>query len=208
MGRPVSVRAERGMLVTSLVAMALTVAGCTSTRTTAPERTATEQLLLSTAADDAIGRLDLGLTPGTRAYVETAYLQAYDSPYVIGAIRDKLLRSGLMLVAERDAADVVIEARAGALAIDEDTFLIGVPSWDVPIPFAATPLSTPELALFKRDRREGIAKLALTAYAIEDGRHAGSSGPAIGRAHKTRRLVLFVGWTEQDIPPDRQSLLP
>lgn len=210
-GRAVTVgtirRSRHPFTLAVLSVLLLSIAGCSTARTSAPNRTATEQLLISTAADDAIEQLDLGLPPGTDAYIDGAFLEAFDKAYVIGAIRDKLLRSGLNLVAERDRAEVVIEPRSGALSIDEDEFLIGVPSWDVPVPFATAPLVTPELAVYKRHRREGIAKLALTAYAVQGGGLAGSSGPVIGQAHRTRRVLLFVGWTEQDIPPERRAML-
>jgi hypothetical protein len=185
------------------------VAGCTtSARQTVPQRTATEQLLLSGAADNAIEQLDLGLSPGTRVFVEPAFLETYDRPYVLGTLRDKLLRSGLRLVPERARAEVVVEPRSGALSIEEESVLVGLPAWDIPVPFAAAAFRTPELALFKRERREGVAKLAVTAYAVEGGSLAGSSGPSVGIAHTTRRVVLFVGWTTEDIPPDRHWLRP
>ena len=46
-------------------------AGCTTSRSTAPLRTASEQLLLSAAADRAAAQLSLGIPKGTRIFVDT-----------------------------------------------------------------------------------------------------------------------------------------
>jgi len=49
------------------------LAGCTTSRATAPLRTASEQLLLSAAADRAAAQLSLGIPKGTRIFVDTRY---------------------------------------------------------------------------------------------------------------------------------------
>jgi hypothetical protein len=47
------------------------LAGCTTARSTAPLRTASEQLLISAAADRAAAQLSLGIPKGTRIFVDT-----------------------------------------------------------------------------------------------------------------------------------------
>src|SRR5258708_28691143 len=58
--------------------------------------------------------------------------------YLIGAVRDRMLRAGLKLVDNREAAEIVVELRSGGQSIDHKTLLIGIPSFPVPVPLAGT----------------------------------------------------------------------
>jgi hypothetical protein len=108
------------------------LSACTSMRETQPLRTANEQLLISGAVDHALDRLRLGIPPGTKIWVDAAYFDGYDQKYAVGAIRDYLLRRGGRLVADRAAAETVVEIRAGALSTNSDDMLIGFPAWPCP----------------------------------------------------------------------------
>ena len=62
------------ILTAALLGAAL-LAGCTTARSTAPVRTASEQLLISAAADRAAEQLSLCIPKGTRIFVDTRYFQ-------------------------------------------------------------------------------------------------------------------------------------
>ena len=68
----------------------------------------------------------------------------------------------------------------------------------MPIPLTG-PFSTPEIALFKRERQEGVAKLAITSYDAESGALHSSSGATYGSSTVDRWVVLIFGWTDEDI---------
>src|SRR4051794_11257477 len=101
-------------------------ASCTSVRETFPPRTAMEQLLISGAVDDALTRLQLDIPGGTKVWIDSSNFDSYDQKYAIGAIRDRLLRLGADLVADRASADTVVEIRAGALSIEDTDRLLGL----------------------------------------------------------------------------------
>ena len=84
------------------------MAGCTTARSTAPLRTASEQLLISAAADRAASQLSLAIPKGTRIFVDTRFFQGYDEGYSIAAIRAQMLKSGLMLMDDRAQAEAVV----------------------------------------------------------------------------------------------------
>lgn len=187
-----------------LLMLALALGACTSARETQPQRTATEQLLLSSAVDHALDRLDLRIPPGTRLWVDDGYFDAFDQGYAIGAIRDALLRRGGRLVRSRDQADAVVEIRAGALSVDEAETLVGIPSIAVPVPLTGI-VDTPELALLKHAEQRGLVKIGMTIYDAGNGALLPWSPrtPLIGQSHSTRWVVLFlVSWTDQDILPE------
>jgi hypothetical protein len=141
----------------------LMLSACTTVRETNPPRTASEELLISTAADRAADKLSPAIPNGTKVFVDAAYLDGTDAKYATATMRDRLLRLGAHLMVDRKSADMVVELRSGALSIDQRSFLIGIPSFPVPIPLAGT-LEFPEIALYKRVERKGIAKFAATGY--------------------------------------------
>ena len=188
------------------IILAPPLGACTTVRLTQPSQTATEQLLISAAIDDAVANLKPSLPSDTRAYVDTTYLDNTPADallfpkYEIGAVRDQLLRNGARLVADKNDADVIVELRTGGQAIDHNSFLVGIPSFQLPIPF--TNASTPEIALYKRDRQTGVAKLAVTVYSERTGRLTGSSGPQYGSSDHTRfSLLFFFTWAHNNIEP-------
>lgn len=185
--------------------LALSAAGCATARQTSPPRTATEQLLISTAADHAADELKFPIAPGAKVFVDAQFVEGIDVKYTIGTVRDRLLKQGAALADKRENADVVVEIRSGGQSIDESSFLLGIPSFDIPVPLTGT-VKTPELALFKHAKQQGISKVAVTAYGQKDGALRFSSGPDYGFSHRTQwTVLLLVSWTRDDlIPKDKR----
>lgn len=187
------------------IMLGIFLSGCTTLRKVDTPRTATQQLLISTAAERSAERLALDLLPETKALVDPQYFEGIDQKYAIGAIRDRLLRQGARLVTDKKDADVVIEIRSGALSIDERNTLVGIPSFAVPIPVAGT-LQFPEIALFKVEEEQGVSKVAMTGYETKSGALQVSSGPVYGFSHRRRWVVLFFfSWSHDDLIPEEDS---
>jgi hypothetical protein len=181
------------------VVIALFSGGCASSLITNPPRSATEQLLLSSAADRAMASVDLDIFAGRSVYLDLTYFDSYDSKYAEGEIRDALFRAGALLVSSATNADVIIEARSGALAIDDDTILFGIPNMSVPIPLSV-PIEIPEIAFYKTQTQHSYAKFALLAYVNQSRTHIYSSGPLDGKAYHDYHKILFLSWVATDIP--------
>jgi hypothetical protein len=190
--------------------MLVVLAGCTTARTSAPARTATEELLISAAADRAAAQLSLGIPKGTKIFVDTRFFQGYDDGYGIAAIRAQLLKSGLELVDERKDAEAVVQVAAGALSTDQKSLLIGIPQLTVPYIPVGNSVTVPEIALFKQAEEKGVAKFVATGYDAKTGRLLATTDPHYGFSHNTNHTVLlFFSWSTGDlIPPgvDQHSL--
>jgi hypothetical protein len=177
------------------------ITGCTTTmRETQPPRTATEQLLISGAVDQAVARLPFNVPEGTKIWLDTSNFTGYDAQYAISAIKEHLLKQGGWLVTDEQAADLIIEIRAGALSIDKKERFLGIPSFAFPIPLAGD-FKFPEIALFKQKSLQGIAKFALLGYDAKSGALYAFSGPVYGRSNHTRWRLLILGWTSSDLMP-------
>jgi hypothetical protein len=188
--------------------LALMLAACSTRRETSPPRTATEQLLISAAADRAADRLNIDLPEHSKVFVDSSNIEGLDSKYAIATMRAGLLRRGAALVGDRAAADVIVEIRSGALSVDESKFLLGVPEFQIPVP-ASDSITFPEIALFKKAERKGVAKFAGVGYDAKDGHLLGVSEPQFGFSHETRYvLLLFFSWERKDFIPEDEGLIP
>jgi hypothetical protein len=184
----------------------LALAACSTVNDTAPQRSATEEMLISTAADRAAEKLTLALPKKDKVFVDASNVDGTDAKYAVATIRAHLLQKGIRLVDDKKAAHTIVELRAGALSIDKSQNLIGIPSFNIPIPLSTTPLSTPEVALYKNDDQKGVAKFAIIAYDAKQGKLISSEVPQYGYSHKTKRTVLiFFTWTDNDAAPEDNS---
>jgi len=179
--------------------MVLVASGCTTPRLSAPARTATEQLLLSTAADRAVAQMDLSRLKGMKVFVDATNFEGTDKGYAIAAVASRLNQQGALLVDDKKEAEAIAAIRSGALSADGGSFLIGIPSIAVPSPFGAA-LQFPEIALLKKTRETGIAKFALNAHEAATGQHLLAIGPVSGRSRYSLWAILLVPFSVSDIP--------
>ena len=186
------------------ISAALLLAGCTTTKTTDPARAATEQLLLSTAADHALQSADLACFANRKVFLDATYFDSYDSKYVLGTVRDALSRAGALLEENLTNSDIVIEARSGAVSIDSSDSLFGIPTMGLPVPLAGT-LQIPEMAFYLSHKQKSFAKIALLAFVRQSRAHVYSSGPLDGKSYDKHSRILFVSWVRTDIPEKQTS---
>jgi hypothetical protein len=183
-----------------LLAAVVAGAGCHFVKITEPKRSATEQLLLSTAADRAVREVDLSSLKGKKVYVEEEYFKSYDEGYALGAIRQHLSESGALLTQSRTNAEIVVEVRSGGLGLDLRESLLGIPAMTLPVPLAGA-AQTPELALYKSLKGDSIAKFALFAYERVSGAHVHSTEAMSGGAHFHHYKILgFINWRRTSVP--------
>lgn len=177
----------------------LILCGCTDIRATSPQRSAEEELLISTAADKAAYKLAQQLPPNISAFVDASHFNAEDSQYAIAAINDQLLRRGIRLADDRAHADTIIEIRTGALSTDEKSTLLGIPPLTLPFFPVGNFLAIPGVPIFRHGEYTGVAKFAATVYDPKTGRLVVSTDPQMGFSSESDWVVLFVfAWSNRD----------
>lgn len=146
--------------------------GCTVRETTTP-RTATEVLLVSTAAERAVKAYDASPLAGRRVAIDASRYEGVDKSYVVSALRTQVVRGGARLVKDLRATrpeapppEVVIELRSGTLGIWEGDFTIGIPPLSVNSNVESHPITTPPLYLINRGSQQGYCKLQLFSYEL------------------------------------------
>ena len=183
--------------------------GCANVRVTDPQRTATEQYLLSMAAIEAVKPLSFEVLHGRKVYIDSALFAPAEKEFVLGELRAKLLESGVSLLPAREKAEIVIEVRSGGVGIDRYESLLGIPALMAPSmatsAASGTPMATlitPELAISKKIRQVGFASIAYVAYWADSGEIVASSEPSIGKTY--REDWWFLGFGPRsvgNIPP-------
>lgn len=199
---------SKGIITGAALVACLTAAGCTTIRETQPTQTAREQLMMSRAADLASAKIDPNVPKGNAIYVDTSNFQnsdEYHTHYAVAQIRARLLSEGYRLVGAADKADTIAEISTGALSIDQADTLFGVPSITVPIPLSG-PVNTPEIALYKKARRTGVAKFDVSFFNAKTGDLQDVVGPVYGFSHYDRSSIMGFGWKNSNLlPPDAQA---
>jgi hypothetical protein len=160
-----------GLLVSTVAA------GCGTTRMTDTQRTATEQLLVSHAVDQAVSNIDFRILAGKPVFFDPQYLDGVvDRGYVVSSLRQQLLAAGCLLQEDRTKATYVVEVRSGGIGTNRHALLIGVPQMNVPTLVPGQPSQIPEIPLAKKTDQEGIAKIAVFAYNRKTGEPVWQSG--------------------------------
>jgi hypothetical protein len=186
----------------------LTLCGCATQRVTDPERTATEQFLISEAVREAVAPLSFDVLHGRHVFVDDRFFGSPDKAFVLGELRAKLLLAGVQLAFDLRDAEIILEVRSPGVGIDRYDSLIGIPAIGAAAGTASnaagvpTGIITPEVAIVKEIKQVSFAGVAYVAYWANTGEVVASSGPSVGRAYRDDWWILGFGpRTLGTIPP-------
>ncbi len=191
------------------IAVTLAITGCGTTKSF----TATEQLLMSDAVDSTITKMDFRALSGHKVFLDTQYVvgagkvipgvampvNLVNSDYVISGLRQQLTAAGCMLVDTRELADIICEARCGALGTDGHSMTYGLPannflsSASAVIPGSPALPTIPEISVAKREMKSAAAKVSVFAYDQETREPLWQSGIAQAGSSARDTWILGVG---------------
>jgi hypothetical protein len=178
----------------------IAIGGCGTTT----KRVATEQLLMSTAVDDAIAKIDFSHLTDQKVYLDPTFLRAIRSAgfvnadYVTSALRQQLTAAGCLLQDKQDQADTIVEARVGALGTDGHEIIYGIPKTGgisaAASAISSTPIAAiPEVSFAQTNAQSGVAKIIVFAYDRETREPLWQSGVATAESDSTNTWVLGAG---------------
>jgi len=182
-----------------LLALSSVTGGCATMKQSDTARTGVEQLLVSSAIDRSLDRVDMRLIAGAKVYVEQKYLDCVDKNYVVVALHQRLLRNNCTLVEKPEESDVTIEVGSGGVGTDRQELFVGIPAMTVPMPL---PVSIPQVPFFNRVRSNGTAKIAIVAYDTKTKLPVINSGANLARSDHKSWNVLGTGHVVTGSVPD------
>ncbi len=187
---------RQAVLSLLLLSVALLTPGCLYTRYTSnTQRSATEQLLISTAAQRAVDAVELPEVSGRRVSVRVVGLGHIDKDYddleyLRTALEQRLLRAG-GIVAKREAAELRMTAMVGSIGTAERHFTLGT--------------QVLGFGVFAIAKQHGYTKLSLLTQDAS-GRIVADSPPVIERAYVDIYELMMVVWRDDDIYPEQWNL--
>jgi len=196
----------RALVYLQIIAI-LGIIGCGTTKSF----TATEQLLMSDAVDSTIAKMDFRALTGQKVSLDTQYVvgagkvipgvarlvNLVNSDYLISGLRQQLTAAGCLLVDTREIADIICEARCGALGTDGHSMTYGLPasnflsSASAVIPGSPSLPTIPEISVAKREMKSAAAKVSVFAYDRETREPLWQSG--IAQAGSSARDTWILG---------------
>jgi len=196
-------------IVQLLLALLISTTGCGTTKSF----TATEQLLMSDAVDSTISKMDFRALTGHKVFLDTQYVvgagkvipgvampaNLVNSDYIISGLRQQLTAAGCMLVDTKELAEIVCEARCGALGTDGNSMVYGLPASNLlstaSSVFPGTPTlpTIPEISVAKREMKSAAAKVSVFAYDRETREPLWQSGIAQAGSSARDTWILGVG---------------
>lgn len=168
--------------------IAVVISGCATARQTNTARSAVEQMLISSAVDQALNKIDFTPFAGANVYLEEKYVDCQDKAYVIASVRHRILAQGARLASAADKADIVIEMRSGSLGTDNSESFVGTP--EVVLPGMMT---LPEIKFLTNNKQTATAKIGLVAYDYRTNTVLGSGGTTLAVADDSRWTVMGFG---------------
>lgn len=195
----------------AFVGAAALAMGCNVTKS----RLATEQLVIADAVDHAISQVDFSPLSGRKVFLDKQFMPPTNVPgrppinnsnveYAISSLRQQLLAYNCQLQDKAEDAEIIVEARLGAMGSDSNELTYGLPTGTVmrTALVAVTPggdalPAFPDLSLGKRNHQLGAARLGVFAYDRKTREPVWQAGIATGNSQARDLWVLGVGPFQQ-----------
>jgi hypothetical protein len=178
------------------------LSGCGTRRFTDTPRTASEQLLVSAAVDQACAQLNFDPLSGKKVFVDDRFVDRVDKTFLVATIRMRGMEKGVLFVEKAEEASHVLELRSGAVGVDRDEYVLGIPESAIPSPGGAVTL--PEAAAFKSVNQHGATRVSFAVYQRENRQFVYASGPAYGFSKQNSRWFFGAGPVIQDnVAPEK-----
>lgn len=167
--------------------------GCGTTKFSDTSRTATEQLLISSAMEDLVDQYDYSRLAGLKVFVKSANTTT-DGDYLKSLVRQQLAANGAFVKDAEDAADYIVEVAPGAVGTNRYELMYGIPETKIPaIGAMTTGTSIPEFALIKRSDQKASVKLRIWAYNKTTGAIIWQSGVNTTSSHIRDSWIFGAG---------------
>lgn len=177
----------------------LLLSGCADPKITRTGRNAIEQLLLTTAVDRSVAKMDFRILKDEKVRIDYSNLATQvDKNYVQAALETQVSASGAIIALKPEEAKYILRPVCATLATEDHQMLLGTPPLPIPLPDANLSLVIPELPFFKRTTRNGICKLAVDILEAKTNKYVRAVGPVISSSVNTNWVVLFLPFTTRD----------
>ncbi len=165
------------------------------TRRPSDPKTPTEQLLISKAIKRSLNFAETEIPVGTAVSIDTTGLTKHQT-FVGHILAGWLGKKGIAVRKEEKDATVRVRVVVQSLGTRRGIKFLGLLRAQSPF----IPIALPELALWKRDKRQGYARFYLDMFDVKTGNFLRTSEPYIGSITETKYTVFFFfDWKDTDL---------
>ena len=190
-----------GCWLFAVLTAAILLCGCSSPRITETGRTAVEQFLLSTVVEQAIKHADFSSFKDKKIFIEYDYLATQvDKPYVQGVFEMHLADNGLIVTRDVKEADITVQIICGVLATDLTKFMIGTPTFPVPVPDTTLSIAIPEIPLFQKLTRTGFGRFSFNILEAATRKPIKTIPGIEASTYFTNWTILLIPFKSHDMP--------
>lgn len=162
--------------------------GCASIKESDTARTGLEQLLISSAVDRSLARVDFKPIAGAKVFLKPDLLDCVDKNYILLTIKAKLLRNDNTLVDKPEDADVILEVASGGVGTDRTDLFVGTPEMNLGLMGGL-----PKTTVYERKKAMGTAKLVIVATDTKSKQPVINNGFSLARSDHQHWSMLGVG---------------
>lgn len=182
------------LLVAGIAGVGAFFCGCSDPMSSNTARTSVEQFLLSDVIEQATDQMKFSAYKGKKAVMDYNYLAPQvDKPVVQGMVERRLAECGVIVVADKKDADIVVQLICPVLATDMSKFLVGTPSLPVPVPDTSVQIVIPEIPLFLKLTRSAHGHFSVNILNAKD-----ASPIEVQKGIRTK--AYFINWAVMLIP--------
>ena len=168
-------------------------------------RTGLDPFVATEAIDRALAKLDWPDVAGKSLVIQLgAPEESYDRDYLLRSVEIEVAQRGGVVVDDEDQAGYELNVLVGAIGVDRSGRFFGVQGTQAG---GLIPFTIPELVIYKTQRRDGFAKLALALLDHRSGGVVHRSGPELGASYaRTRTLISTENPVVDPAAPDAHAL--
>jgi hypothetical protein len=183
----------------SAAALVMVLSGCADPKITNTGRNAIEQMLLTTAVDRSVAKLDFRMLAKDKVRFDYSLLATQvDKNYVQASLESTVAAAGAIIALKPEEAKFILRPVCAALATEDNKIMFGTPQLPVPIPDMSLSLVIPELPLYKRVTRQGVCKLYVEVLDAKTNKQLKMLGPVVSKSINNNWVIFFVPFVTRD----------
>ncbi|SEQ90699.1 hypothetical protein SAMN05421690_100386 [Nitrosomonas sp. Nm51] len=189
----------------SIIVMFCMMTACSvSVKRPAEPKTVSEQLLINKALENSLTDFKTEFPQGTPVALEVSGLttdkgrKGYDvtQRHVKKVLAGRLGKEGLVIVEDSRKAKYQVRVIIETIGTNRGVRFVGMPAANS----SFIPISIPELTLWRRDRRQGIARFYFDIFETGTGRFVSKTEVYTGTINETRYTLFFIfKWEESEL---------
>ena len=194
------------MLAAGIAGIGAFFCGCSDPMVSNTARTSVEQFLLSDVIEQAADQMKFSVYKGKKAVMDYSYLAPQvDKPVIQGLVERRLAECGVIVVADKKEADIIVQLVCPVLATNMAKLLVGSPSLPIPVPDTSVQIVIPEIAFFLKLTRSAHGHFSVNILNAKDLSPIEVQKGIRTKAYYINWAVMLIPWETHNMKLDESA---